>query len=263
MEKTKKKPIEIIFVLLILAYIFIRLVITPFMSIKQVYPIWLGYSTQVVMYFLICVMIVLKHNELEKYHINLLVILFIIPSTILYVLFFFSRIPIYISILWIAISTALVSYLIITRTPLRKPTRIDAIWILCSLGIGILLPIIVKVFDPRSQIADPTGGPIMSGGNIFAYFELFMATAAILEETFFRGFLWGWLKKFKIKEVFIFIIQAILFWIGHFNYFSHPFTFWISLPVFTIIVSLLAWKSRSIAAPLLVHSLYNTIGLVF
>jgi membrane protease YdiL (CAAX protease family) len=255
----KNKLFKTAFFAVMALYLLLRLVVTPYISMKPSYPQWVGYSIQVLMFFLIASMIALKYEDLEKSHIDLVAIFLIIASTLFLPLCFFFEIPIHISMVWIVISLGLAIWIKIKKINLRRPSRGDVFWILSSIVIGILLPIVVMMINPQTQYGTTMGSLNISTGNLVAYFIYFLATAAVLEETFFRGLLWGFLREYKIKDIFIFIIQSVLFLAGHINFFSHLFTFWVSLPLFCIIVSVFAWKSRSIAPSLLVHTLYTQL----
>jgi membrane protease YdiL (CAAX protease family) len=83
-------------------------------------------------------------------------------------------------------------------------------------------------------------------------------TAALAEEPFFRGFLWGSLRKAGIKDVWCWLIQAGLFWLGHaYALLYVPASFWMIVPVGGLVLGWLAWRSRSIAPGILAHGLAN------
>jgi membrane protease YdiL (CAAX protease family) len=88
-----------------------------------------------------------------------------------------------------------------------------------------------------------------------------MFTAALAEEPFFRGFLWGSLRKVGIKDVWCWLIQAGLFWLGHaYALLYAPFSFWMIVPVGGLVLGWLAWRSRSIAPSLVAHGLANGLS---
>lgn len=88
-----------------------------------------------------------------------------------------------------------------------------------------------------------------------------MFSAGLAEEPFFRGFLWGILRKTGLKDVWIWIVQAGLFWLGHAYAFLYgPFSFWLIVPVGGLVLGLLAWRSRSIAPGMVAHGLANGLS---
>jgi membrane protease YdiL (CAAX protease family) len=87
--------------------------------------------------------------------------------------------------------------------------------------------------------------------------------AAVSEEPLFRGFLWGAMRKAGWKEVWIWLLQAGLFMLGHVYFFSvYPISLFVIIPVGGLILGLVAWKSRTISATLPLHGAMNTLGLL-
>ncbi len=91
--------------------------------------------------------------------------------------------------------------------------------------------------------------------------------AAVTEEPLFRGFLWGYLRKARWKEVWIWLFQALLFCLSHIYYLDRaPISFWIIVPMGALVLGLVAWRSRSIAASMATHGCANelasTIGCI-
>jgi len=86
--------------------------------------------------------------------------------------------------------------------------------------------------------------------------------AAATEEPLFRGFLWGYLRKLKWRETWIWLFQAGLFTLGHIYYINkHPYSFWIVVPVGALVMGAVAWRSRSIATSMATHGALNTLGI--
>jgi membrane protease YdiL (CAAX protease family) len=90
-----------------------------------------------------------------------------------------------------------------------------------------------------------------------------LVIAAIPEEPLFRGFLWGVLKRYKWRDVWILFFQAGLFLFGHIYYYGGmPISFWVVVPTGGIILGILAWKSRSITTSMTAHAFINAIAQV-
>ena len=88
--------------------------------------------------------------------------------------------------------------------------------------------------------------------------------AAISEEPLFRGFLWGFLRKAGWREIWIWVFQAGLFWVGHIYYFGKlPVSFWLVVPAGGLMLGLLAWRSLSIATSMAAHAAMNGFTLYF
>jgi len=88
------------------------------------------------------------------------------------------------------------------------------------------------------------------------FFQL--SLASVSEEPLFRGILWGFLRHKGIKEHWICIIQAVLFWVGHIYYFNTGINFWIIHPLLAILLGLIVWKTKSITYSMILHSSVNT-----
>jgi membrane protease YdiL (CAAX protease family) len=86
--------------------------------------------------------------------------------------------------------------------------------------------------------------------------------AALLEEPLFRGFFWGYLRKFKVSDFLILCIQAIIFWAAHFYYADTP-AHWLLTLICGLVFGVVAWKTKSIFASMLVHACYNSTSFFF
>jgi hypothetical protein len=84
-----------------------------------------------------------------------------------------------------------------------------------------------------------------------------LTRAATYEEPLFRGFLWGYLKDRDWPERRV----ALLFWVGHlYCMFRASVSFWFVVPLGSVILAYLAWRSRTIAATMTAHAFLNTLG---
>jgi len=82
----------------------------------------------------------------------------------------------------------------------------------------------------------------------------------IVEETTFRGILWGYLRRSGWKENKIFWVQAILFWLIHLWQIGNPITFFFTIPINIFIYSLLAHNSKQVFPSIITHSFMNVVG---
>jgi membrane protease YdiL (CAAX protease family) len=90
-----------------------------------------------------------------------------------------------------------------------------------------------------------------------------MLDAGLAEEPVFRGILWGLLRKRGVKEVWIWLLQGMLFWVAHLYYLGKlPLSFWVIVPPGGLLYGLLAWRSRSIATSMPGHGFYNGVGQI-
>ncbi|MCL1894204.1 MAG: CPBP family intramembrane metalloprotease [Holophagaceae bacterium] len=89
------------------------------------------------------------------------------------------------------------------------------------------------------------------------------ALNALPEELLFRGFLWGYLKNnIKISNFSILLIQAILFWAGHYWYFDLPWR-WINVLVSGLVFGIVAWKTKSLFISSIAHACLNSSSVFF
>ncbi|MFV2045012.1 MAG: CPBP family intramembrane glutamic endopeptidase [Anaerolineales bacterium] len=102
----------------------------------------------------------------------------------------------------------------------------------------------------------------ITAGEFVIFFISFLGVAAV-EELAFRGFLWGYLERRGWKGGAILLFQAALFWVAHLRQIDQPISFWVALPAAGLLLGWLAWKSKSLAASLLAHSIYNTVRYWF
>jgi membrane protease YdiL (CAAX protease family) len=84
---------------------------------------------------------------------------------------------------------------------------------------------------------------------------------AFPEEIFFRGFLWGELRRFNFSHFSILCISSILFWAGHWFHFERP-DVWINNMVAGLIFGIVAWKTKSFLSSSIVHSISNMLPMV-
>lgn len=82
----------------------------------------------------------------------------------------------------------------------------------------------------------------------------------LTEELIFRGFLWMYLKNLNFHETVIIIFQAILFWLFHIYVLpSSPLSFWIYIPIMSLILGIITSYSKSLSPSTLAHFLYNSL----
>ena len=130
-------------------------------------------------------------------------------------------------------------------------------WALLGGLLGVLAELMVlylRLNPPQGRSTEPA-----TLGFLFFAVIIQMTNAAVWEEPLFRGFLWGYLRLAKWKNVWIWLFQAGLFTLGHVYYLRvEPFGSWfvrITIPALTL--GLIAWGARSIAASMVTHGFFN------
>lgn len=89
---------------------------------------------------------------------------------------------------------------------------------------------------------------------------VFKATffGVVFEEYLFRGVLWGYLRSQGVGEYKILVIQAILFWLSHYQaLLDGSLSFWTTIPFAGVILGLLALRSKSLTTGIVTHFFYN------
>jgi len=245
-----KYSFQIFLILLLILIIPFRLGIQLF--IKPM-PIWANVILENGMYIIIGSLIWIKRNDLENFHIDKSsIIIFILSGTIFRIGSSLKQ------SLIICLMGLLILYILIKGKFQLKPRNSNAnLWIIRSLYIGFFMPIILvtlsKLFISKTSTLDTWPG-LLVGFTIFIY-EL--SHVAVQEELIFRGFIWGYLKNYGLGDKKILIIQAIIFWITHLNYINKPYTFWVVVPIMSLVLGLIAWRSRSITYSAITHSMFN------
>jgi membrane protease YdiL (CAAX protease family) len=131
-------------------------------------------------------------------------------------------------------------------------------WLLIAAAIGTICGILaalgLRYFSPEAKQS-------VSLTDFFFMPLIQLMNAATYEEPLFRGFLWGYLQKLGWQDLWIWLFQAFLFWIGHLYYlFAAPFSLWIVVPLGGLVLGWLAWRTRSVAISMVGHGFYNGIG---
>lgn len=81
-----------------------------------------------------------------------------------------------------------------------------------------------------------------------------------MEEPLFRGFIWGYLEKRSWNQIWIWLLQAGIFCIGHIYYLPQNPVFFAGTFVGALILGLLVWRSKSIGTRMIAHAMTNTLG---
>jgi membrane protease YdiL (CAAX protease family) len=222
-------------------------------------------------YLLTAIAIWWERERLSDYHIDKLALGIIIFGAPLELLFYQTHILYdYPSMsraywLYLPISLVLGISLLVGQTGLPRSQKKSWLWLMIAILTGIILGVFVGILM-RNNWPDITKyKPLTQVFSLPAKVLIFlpmhqMFFAGIAEEPFFRGFLWGLLRKVGLKEIWIWLIQAGLFWLGHLYYLGkRPWSFWLVIPG-GLVLGWLAWRSRSIANSMIAHGLENGFG---
>ena len=132
-----------------------------------------------------------------------------------------------------------------------------------SFGIIILsdeLDRIIQIFLPAPEyILDLNG--LLRPESILGFFLLFIAVVIIAplgEELLFRGFLQQILEKHWKDVTKAVLVTALFFAMIHMN----PYWF-VQIYILGILLGFLAWKTKSVLPPLILHGINNGIAMFF
>jgi membrane protease YdiL (CAAX protease family) len=213
-------------------------------------------------YLIIALLIYRERTRLSEYHIGkLAVILFLAgqPYILLVKWLHIANIEGFASLMLLPITVGLLIALLRAKNyRFQNPPRL-----LRSLLLGALVGVAVGVISGLLVALQPERA---SETRTLLQFMLLptyqLANAAAFEEPLFRGFLWGLLEKKGWRGVWIWLFQAVLFFLGHIYYLGvSPYSLWLTLAV-GLIFGLVAWRTRDIAPSMVAHSLTNGIAQI-
>ena len=136
-------------------------------------------------------------------------------------------------------------------------------WALGGAAFGVTFNILMGILI---RLVAPTEIPLPRFDyTLFLTFPYQLGYAAAYEESLYRGFLWGELKrKTKWKTTWVILFQAIIFTLAHGIVFLNAAQYPAFLVIFIggIVFGLLVFYSRSITASMMAHAFSNGLGLL-
>ncbi|MBN1872612.1 MAG: CPBP family intramembrane metalloprotease [Anaerolineae bacterium] len=232
---------------------------------------WIDPVFEIGTYFLTACLIWWERERLADFHIDTLavslIILFKPIQTLILAAFGMAAHPLAFPrlggiLLWI-IAVALFLALRFSRPRMARISRASIGWFGWGLLAG-LLTVVLLGYPASFQVEDvparlPQVFPLVFTTLRGLFYQL--GYAAVTEEPLFRGFLWGYLRKAGWKNVWIWLFQTGLFMLAHIYYINQlPISFWILVPVSTLVLGALAWRSKTIASSLGAHTMMNASG---
>lgn len=221
-------------------------------------PAWLYPAFMIGTYVLNAALIFWERDRLEQFHIDgwalgiyILVPLLLAPAT-------FSQSLTNLALYNVVCVAVLALALLLTRTRLPKARLATLLWFAVAVLVGTAAGAAYGYIGRwQGETAGPLHASFLLWGGLFLNQ---LTTAAFLEEPLFRGFLWGYLRMAGWKDVWIWLLQAVLFALGHSYYFGRAnISFWVIVPTASLILGWIAWRSRSIGASMTVHGFLNSV----
>lgn len=160
--------------------------------------------------------------------------------------------------IYMIISFLLLLTFVLTKTKIKQINLKSLIGVL----IGILVGLVIGTMNGfLLQLQNNLRSDMQASFSIFIINSLSqIQNAALIEEPLFRGFLWGYLRKFGFDNYLILFIQTGLFVVGHTYYIGrYPISLLIVL-IGGLVLGIIAWKSRTIASSIFAHGLSNAVA---
>ncbi len=134
------------------------------------------------------------------------------------------------------------------------------------LAVLIRIPSLVATFNStQASSLNSIQFPEINWETVSFIFLYHLGQIAIIEETVFRGVIWGYLKRLYGSEKNVWLIQAGLFWILHIRQWvvlGDPYGFLIARSIFSLLAGWFVWRSRSLVSGIFFHAIYNVTILV-
>jgi membrane protease YdiL (CAAX protease family) len=228
-------------------------------------PIWVDPIYQLSAYILVVFLVCINLNELVTYNIDRFALFLLVVGAPLNTILTKLNLPFPVNskmtlfLLYLPLAIFFLTFVLNRKSiiqSLRMP-RLFHIFLAVLVGLaaaavtGLLIRSTQSTFFPQHlSITQLLLLPVQQ----YSY-------AAVTEEPFFRGFLWGLMKQSGFKDRSVFITQAVLFWIAHIYYINiYPISFWVIVPLGAIVFGLLIWNSKSLSTSLIAHGLMNGVG---
>jgi membrane protease YdiL (CAAX protease family) len=211
-------------------------------------------------YLAISAVILLEINNLNEFHIDRISLwLFIITC------FVRSRLGVNNEIIYLLplMLIGLANFFQVVRHPSSIP-RTNGKTILHGAvlaGITIVVITVIESFQASNWL-----NPIYSNNvvvNLFRQLIFQLSFIVLIEEIVFRGFLTAYLIKIGVKEKTAFTIQALLYWLVHYNRSDNLISFYISIPILAWSTSFIVKRHKQLTASIIVHTTVNVfMGLL-
>jgi membrane protease YdiL (CAAX protease family) len=203
-------------------------------------------------FFLLCV----ENERLDNFNVDRYSILTLILFSFLWLTLGLS----FMIIIGLALSSVVI-VLIAKRPQIQRTNRN---WTLAGILGSILLIIVIITFE--LLLRGNWSVPRLLQNNLIVTVVINIAKQLVFislpEELLFRGFIWGYLRSKGLKEINIAWIQGAVFWLMHFSRLVTPFSFFVIVPIQTLISSLLTLRSKQVFPAVISHTIFNTLGTI-
>lgn len=213
------------------------------------------YIFVIITYLCVVVFIRSEQDNLNIYHLDMISLLIIV-----FIGFFRSRFSFQGEVFFQLPIYFLTLYLVILIFKLRKKIpKTSFIWILIGSSFCVMIIPLAYIESLQPGVYSATQsqyGVFFDGIKSFLYNLSFIAP---FEEITFRGLLWGQMHKLGWSEKTIFWSQAGIFWFLHIWRIGTPISLVITIPITTIMFSILVRYSRQLSPSILFHAISNAL----
>jgi membrane protease YdiL (CAAX protease family) len=225
---------------------------------KQVEGDWINYQSYVdnlLLYASVALIVWFEEEHLERFHLERVTLILVVVFGILT-----SRLDIlyeaYLKIILLILSIIILAGVIKNW---RKIPKTKGGWVGISLFTAsiFLVPFaFIEAFFPAlySNIYIQQGD---LGIYLIRRILYNLSFVSLFEELIFRGLLWEYLRRSGMRENLVFWVQATIFWLLHIWRIGNPFYFFITLPIVTLMNSLLTRYSKQVAPSIFAHTITN------
>jgi membrane protease YdiL (CAAX protease family) len=165
-------------------------------------------------------------------------------------------------IIWIA-SLGILYFLVKYRNKIPKT---NFYWIPITLFGSLATSLIIAEIESTQPQLWLEGSAYITKNVLLVFLRSFLyqfSSIAVAEEFIFRGFLWYYLYSLGWDNNKVFWGQAIIFWLFHASSIVSPITFFIVIPIGTLLFSLLVKYSKQLFPSILAHTLVNSLTNLF
>lgn len=215
------------------------------------------YIYTLLMYLSLSTLIYVEIENLQEFHFDSYTLVTFILGTIIR-----PRIGIRGESIFLILIGMIGAFIVLTLI-LKKPNVpiTNLKWVMVGLAVSSIVVFMVSLlamtFQSTSEYAIS-----FKPAAIFSLFVREFSSAPINEEILMRGFLWGYLRRDGLSESKVFWLQGGLFWLLHIGKVFTPFTFFLFIPLFTILYSKLTLNSKQLFPSVVSHLLVNVASVL-
>lgn len=245
---------------LIMVILFILRYPLLFLGELEIIPSFVAFIIYLVItYFLTGLFIFLNRNDLKRYNITNIALLIFIAAPLLALIAGNGDDP----TVWLRLVVAIILAIMLfyKRKDWLQKSRLEIgtmfVNIVITVALCVVVPFIIHAIRGFPVIETPSNNLIVSF-DVPYILTFQLSSAAISEEPLFRGILWGYLRTKGMKDGWICLVQAGLFWVGHIYYIGTGINFWIIHPLLALLFGIVVWKFKSISHSMIFHTCVNT-----